>query len=101
MSLSAWAYNGRNVLSTMLLSFLNGSSFLQVTITIIKAWMNLNFFLFKLENIKAEIHNILDVYNFDQVGQQKTELPALEHPKISKWCLSSFLVVYLLEGYSK
>ena len=37
-------YSGRNVVSTLVLSFLNGSSsFLQVTRTTIKAWMSLNF----------------------------------------------------------
>ena len=37
-------YNGRNVVSTLVLSFLNGSSpFLQVTRTTIKACKSLNF----------------------------------------------------------
>ena len=41
---SPWTYNGRNVVSILVLSFLNGSSpFLQVTRTAIKACMSLNF----------------------------------------------------------
>ena len=39
-----WTYNGENLVSTLVPSFLIGSSsFLQVTRTTIKAWMNLNF----------------------------------------------------------
>ena len=37
-------YNGRNVVTTLVLSILNGSSsFLQTIRTTIKAWMSLNF----------------------------------------------------------
>ena len=48
MPLSVWkksqTYNGRNVVTTLLLSILNGSSsFLQTMKTTIKARMNLNF----------------------------------------------------------
>ena len=51
----------RNVVSTLVLSFLNGSSsFLQVTRTTIKAWMSLNFF---------------------QIPSPTTELAALERLK--------------------
>ena len=38
------AYNRRNVVTTVVLSILNGSSsFLQIRRTTIKAWMSLNF----------------------------------------------------------
>ena len=41
---SPYTYNGRNVVITLVPSFSNGySSFLQVTRSIIKAWMDLNF----------------------------------------------------------
>ena len=41
---SPLTYNGRNVVTTLVPSFLDGSSsFLQVTRRIIKAWMSLNF----------------------------------------------------------
>ena len=40
---SPWNYNGRNVVSTLVHSFLDGSSFLQVTSTTIKSWTSLNF----------------------------------------------------------
>ena len=44
-------YNGRNLVSSLVLSFLNGSSsFLQVTRTTIKAWMGLNFCQIPLHN---------------------------------------------------
>ena len=39
---SLYTYNGRNIVTTLVLSILNGfSSFLQVTRTTIKAWMSL------------------------------------------------------------
>ena len=42
---SPLAYNGRNVVSTLVLSILDeSSSLLQVTTTTIKAWMSLNFY---------------------------------------------------------
>ena len=41
---SPWTYNGRNVVTTLVPSFLDGfSSFLQVTRPTIRAWMRLNF----------------------------------------------------------
>ena len=41
---SPWTYNGRNVMTTLVLSILNGSSsFLHTIRTTIKAWMSLNF----------------------------------------------------------
>ena len=41
---SPLTYNGKNVVTTLLPSFLDGSfSFLQITRPTIKAWMNLNF----------------------------------------------------------
>ena len=40
---SPWTYNGKNVVTTLVLSILNGSSFLQIRRTSIKAWMSLNF----------------------------------------------------------
>ena len=41
---SQYTYNGRNVVTTLVLSILNGSSlFLQIRRTTIKAWMSLNF----------------------------------------------------------
>ena len=41
---SPYTYNGRNVVTTLVPSFFNGSSsFLQVTRSTIKAWMGLNF----------------------------------------------------------
>ena len=41
---SPYTYNGRNVVTTLVPSFSNGSSsFLQVTKSTIKAWMGLNF----------------------------------------------------------
>ena len=41
---SPLTYNGRNIVTTLVQSFLNGSSsFLQVTSPTIKAWMRLNF----------------------------------------------------------
>ena len=104
------------------------SSFLQiiVTRTTIKAWMTLNFFqiqqvtpelaaleclknqclhffsiaigviFFKLAD-KEEMHNILDS-NFGQIEQQRTELPALDHPKcvIIGKLVSPFLLGCLL-----
>ena len=43
-SYSLTIYNGRNVVTTLVLSILNGSSsFLQTIRTTIKAWMSLNF----------------------------------------------------------
>ena len=40
---SLYTYNGRNVVTTLVLSMLNGSSsFLQTIRTTIKAWMTLN-----------------------------------------------------------
>ena len=54
-------YNGTNVVSTLAPSFLNGSSsFLQVTMTTIKAWIN---------------------WNIGQVPLLTTELAALEYMK--------------------
>ena len=44
LEISPYTYNGRNVVTTLAPSFLNGSSsFLQVTRSTIKARMNLNF----------------------------------------------------------
>ena len=48
LSLSVWkypkVYNGRNTVTTLVLSILNGSSsFLHAIRTTNKAWMNLNF----------------------------------------------------------
>ena len=48
--LSVWkkkqTYNGRNVVTTLVFSILNGSSsFLHTMKTTIKAWMSLNFFM--------------------------------------------------------
>ena len=41
---SPWTYNGRNVVTSLVPSFFNGSSsFSQVTRSTIKAWMGLNF----------------------------------------------------------
>ena len=41
---SPYTYNGRNVVTTLVPSFLDGSSsFLQITRPTIKAWMGLNF----------------------------------------------------------
>ena len=41
---SPYTYNGRNVVTTLVPSFLNGSSsFLQITRPTIRAWMGLNF----------------------------------------------------------
>ena len=41
---SPWNYNGRNVVTTLVPSFLDGSSsILQITRPTIKAWMSLNF----------------------------------------------------------
>ena len=41
---SSWTYNGRNVMTTLVPSFLDGSSsFLQITKPTIKAGMSLNF----------------------------------------------------------
>ena len=41
---SPYTYNGRNVVTTLVPSFLDGSSsFLQITRLNIKAWMSLNF----------------------------------------------------------
>ena len=40
---SPYTYNRRNVVTTLVLSILNGSSFLQTIRTTIKAWMSLNF----------------------------------------------------------
>ena len=56
-----YTYNGRNVVTTLLPSFLDGSSlFLQVTRTTLKAWLSLN---------------------FDKIPSLTTELAALEHLK--------------------
>ena len=67
---SPLTYNGRNVVSTLVLSFLNGSSsFLQVTRTAIKACM---------------------ILNFCQIPSPTTELAALERLKnecIMLWAL--------------
>ena len=58
---SPYTYNGRNVVTTLLPSFLDGSSlFLQVTRTTLKAWLSLN---------------------FDKIPSLTTELAALEHLK--------------------
>ena len=48
LPLSVWknpqTYNGRNIVTSLVLSILNGSSaFLQTIRTTIKAWMSLNF----------------------------------------------------------
>ena len=41
---SPWTYNGRNIVTTLVLSILNrSSSFLHTIRTTIKAWMSLNF----------------------------------------------------------
>ena len=41
---SPYTYNGRNVVTTLVISILNGSSsFLHTIRTVIKAWMSLNF----------------------------------------------------------
>ena len=42
---SPWTYNGRNVVASLVLSFLSGSSsYLQIRWTTIKAWITVNFF---------------------------------------------------------
>ena len=47
-------YNGRNVVTTLVLSILNGSSsFLQVTRSAIKAWVGLNFS--KIPSLTSEL----------------------------------------------
>ena len=44
LEISSYTYIGRNVVTTLVPSFLDGySSFLQVTRTVIKSWMSLNF----------------------------------------------------------
>ena len=41
---SPYTNNGRNIVTTLVLSFLNGSSlFLQIRRTTLQAWMSLNF----------------------------------------------------------
>ena len=61
LELSPYTYNGRNVVTTLLPSFLDGSSsLLKVTMTIIKAWTSLN---------------------FGKIPSWTTELAALEHLK--------------------
>ena len=56
---SPYTYNGRNVVSTLMHSFYDGSSsFLQVTRTTLKAWVSLK---------------------FCQIPSPTTELAALEH----------------------
>ena len=58
---SSWTYNGRNVVTTLVPSFLDGSSsFLQITRPTIKAWMSLN---------------------FDKIPSLTSELAALERQK--------------------
>ena len=43
LKISPYTYNGRNVVTTLVLSFLNRSySFLQIRRTTIKAWMRMN-----------------------------------------------------------
>ena len=51
---SPWIYNGRNVVTTLVPSFLDGySSFLQITRPTIKAWMSLN--LGKILSLTSEL----------------------------------------------
>ena len=58
---SPWTYNGRNIVTTLVLSILNGSSsFLHTIRTTIKAWMCLN---------------------FDKIPSLTSELAALERQK--------------------
>ena len=62
--------------------------------------IDLIFFHFKLAD-KKEIHTILDVSNFGQIGRQTTDLPALEYPKIYIYLVvnySQYFMMYLLSG---
>ena len=55
--ISPWTYDGRNLVNTLAPSFLIGSSsFLQVTRTCMKAWMNSNFGKFA-----TELRPVIDV----------------------------------------
>ena len=55
-----WTYIGRNVMTTLVLSILNGSpSFLHTLRTTIKAWMSLNF-------VKIPLH-ILELASLEQL----------------------------------
>ena len=59
---SQYTYNGRNVVTTLIPSFSNGSSsFLQVTRSAIKAWMVLNFS--KIPSLTSELAAIEHVKN--------------------------------------
>ena len=81
---SPWTYNGRNVVTTLVPSFLNGSSsFLQITRPTMKAWMGLN---------------------FGKIPSLTSELAALERQKINELCCdhsSSFIfdwIFFILAG---
>ena len=70
-------YNGRNVVSILVSSFLDGSSsFLQETRTTIKAWMSLN---------------------FCQIRQLTTKLAAIEHLNSMSLFFSMLLLDCLFE----
>ena len=59
---SPYTYNGRNVVTTLVPSFSNGSSsFLQVTRSAIKAWMGLN--LGKIPSLTPELAALERVKN--------------------------------------
>ena len=51
---SPYTYNGRNIVTTLVQSFLDGSSsFLQVTSSTIKVWMNMN--VGKIPSLTSEL----------------------------------------------
>ena len=50
---SPYTLNWRNIVTTLVQSFLDGSSFLQVTSPTIKAWMRLNFG--KISSLTSEL----------------------------------------------
>ena len=59
---SPYTYNGRNVVTTLVPTFSNGSSsFLQVTKSAIKAWMGLNFG--KIPSLTSELAALERVKN--------------------------------------
>ena len=59
---SLLTYNGRNLVATLVPSFSNGSaSFLQVTRSFMKAWMNLNFD--KIPSLTSELAALERVKN--------------------------------------
>ena len=93
---SPYTYNGRNVVTNLVLSFLDESSlFLQVTRASIKAWMSLNVCQIPLPTTEWAA---LERLNFCQVSSLTVEWSALQHLKniVSPGFLRIFVQIFLI-----